>query len=367
MSFAYQLIASLGLSFLVAMITMPIALKMANKIGWYDAIDERKIPTLDTPNIGGVGIFIASTAGIVFFYLLNAFVFKQSLVPFTRALPLLGALFILHVTGLVDDFANLRARYKFLLQLTAAVLLAATGYGFTSIEIPWSGITIHLGIAGYIITILWLTGTSNAINFVDGMDGLSGGSAAIASLTYGIIFTIIGSYTSALISFTIFGALVGFLIFNWPPAKIFMGDSGALYLGFALGALPFLEHSGSSSLFVVSVLVSVLLFPVLDTISAIVRRTRRGIPIIVPDKEHTHHKLLDFGIKERDILALLYTLVALPCGTVIVWAATGVDGFFWLVVATWVVMVVFFVVLDVKYHGKERRLRRPVSAGPQPE
>ncbi|MBT3273766.1 MAG: undecaprenyl/decaprenyl-phosphate alpha-N-acetylglucosaminyl 1-phosphate transferase, partial [Spirochaetales bacterium] len=216
-------------------------------------------------------------------------------------------------------------------------------------------------------TIFWIAGISNAINFIDGMDGLSSGTSLIAALTFGIVFSILGNATSAMISFALFGALVGFLFFNWPPAKIFMGDSGAIFIGFALGALPFLEQSGSSSLLIVCLLISVVLFPVLDTFASMIRRTRRKISVIVPDKEHTHHKLLDFGMSEIKALTILYSLSAIPCVSVIIWAATGNGNFFWLVVATWIIMLMFFIILDFKYHGKERRLGTTAPNDPQAE
>ena len=361
MAFVFQLIASLCLSFITAVIVIPMSLKMAHKNDWYDDVDERKIHTTDTPHIGGVGLFVASTIGFMFSYILNVLFFNLSLAPITRVHPLLASFLILHVTGIIDDFAHLRARHKFLLQLAAATMLVAIGFAITSIEIPSSYTTIHLGIAGYFITILWLTGISNAINFIDGMDGLSGGCASIAALTYGVTFLLIGSHTSALISFAVFGALAGFLIFNWPPAKIFMGDSGSLFLGFAVGSIPLLEHSGSSSLFIVSLLLSVALFPVLDTFTAILRRLRRRVAIIMPDKEHIHHKLLDLGLSQHQILAITYCLEVLPCAAIIVWAATGNDSFFWLVLATWIIMLAFFIILDVVYHRKERPLPESVS------
>lgn len=363
----YLIIASTGASLIFSLLLIPLILKLAHRFHWYDDIDHRKVHTEDTPHIGGIGIFLASSAGIILFYILNTFIFKQDIVPFTSLLPIFIAYMAIHITGVIDDFTNMHARYKFVIQIAAAAVIAIMGYAIKAVELPWFEVTIPFGPAAYFITILWLAGASNAINFIDGIDGLAGGISAIAALSFGIVFAITGAYTSALVAFAFLGALLGFLVFNWPPGKIFMGDCGAIFLGFALGALPLLEHSGTTSLISVMIPFSLLLFPLLDMLAAILRRIRRRISIGAPDKEHTHHKLLDFGFKERGILAILYGLSALPCAAVIVWAATGIDGFFWLVIATWVIMIVFFIMLDVKYHRKERELRSPASAGPQPE
>ena len=349
-----------------ALIMTPIMLKLAHRYKWYDGVDPRKIHTKDTPHVGGVGIFAAMMLGVATFYVLNRIAFGLELLSFGRVALLLVALLAIHVTGVIDDFKNIRARYKFFAQLVVAVILILAGFVVKGISLPWSGTIVHLGPAAYLLSALWIISMSNAVNFVDGMDGLSGGAVAIAAITYGIVFSIIGSYTSALIAFTIFGAVVGFLFFNWPPAKIFMGDSGAIYLGFALGALPFLEHSGNATLLVFSLVLSVSLFPILDTLMAIIRRLRRRVAINVADKEHTHHKLLDFGIRERGILMMVYSLMVLPNGAVILWAATKNDKYFWLAGTTWIMVILFFAILDIWYHKVEMAARRSSPTQPKP-
>jgi UDP-GlcNAc:undecaprenyl-phosphate/decaprenyl-phosphate GlcNAc-1-phosphate transferase len=355
-------VAPLGFALLIT----PIMLKLAHRYKWYDAVDARKIHTKDTPHVGGVGIFASMILGIATFYVLNRIVFNLELVAFGKVALLLVALLAIHVTGVVDDFKNIRARYKFLAQLILATVLVAAGFVVKGITLPWSGTVLHLGPAAYLLSAFWIISMSNAVNFVDGMDGLSGGAVAIAALTYGIVFALLGAYTSALIAFTIFGAVVGFLFFNWPPAKIFMGDSGAIFLGFALGALPFLEHSGNPTLLVFSLVLSVSIFPILDTLMAIIRRLRRRIAINVADKEHTHHKLLDFGIGERGILLMVYSLMVLPNAATILWAATKNDRYFWLVGTTWILVILFFAILDVWYHKVELAARRSSPTQPKP-
>ncbi len=356
----YQIIATAGTGLVIAVVLMPFVLHISHRFKWYADIHPGKVHTNDLPHIGGTGLFLAATLAIVLHYLLDYFIFKSGGASFLQFLPLLVAYFLIHVTGLVDDFTEMHARYKFLVQFAVAAALALMSYTIREVTLPWFDITIHLGPGAYVVTILWLAGTSNAINFIDGIDGLAAGISAIAALAYGIVFLIIGSNTSAYIAFALFGALVGFLIFNSPPAKIIMGDCGAIYLGFFLGSLPLLEHSGTSTLLGVMIPFSLLLFPIMDTAGAILRRLRRRVSIIKPDREHTHHKLLDLGFSQRQTLVMLYGLEILPCTAVILWAATGNANFFWLLVATWVIMVTFFFILDFFYH----RNAAPEKAGP---
>jgi UDP-GlcNAc:undecaprenyl-phosphate/decaprenyl-phosphate GlcNAc-1-phosphate transferase len=353
MDSSFQIIASAGSALIIATVLMPIILKISHHFRWYADKDPRKIHTNDLPHIGGTGVFIAATLAVVLHYLLDHFIFNLGDASFIRFLPLLIAFFVIHVTGLIDDFTDMHARYKFVIQFATAAVVAFMGYTIRVVELPWLETTIRLGPAAYLITILWLAGTSNAINFIDGIDGLAGGISAIAASAYGVVFLIIGSYTSAFIAFAMLGALVGFLLFNRPPAKIIMGDCGAIYLGFFLGSLPLLEHSETTTLLGIAIPFSLLLFPVLDTLMSIVRRLRRKISIVKPDREHIHHKLLDLGLSQRQILVITYALEALPCAAVIVWAATGNHNFFWLVLATWIIMLAFFIILDVIYHRKE--------------
>ena len=350
MDIVYLVIASIGFAFLPNLGFIPLIKRLSHRFKWYDHIDPRKIHTGNIPATGGVGIFFTSIFAVILFYLVGGSFFSGSLLPFTRILPVLIAFLAIHITGIVDDFANIRARHKLILQLIVATALVLLGYNIKAVVLPTFGITLNLGYASYIITILWLAGISNAINLVDGIDGLAGGLSAMCALFYGIIFTVLGSFTSAIIAFAIFGAIVGFLFHNWPPAKIFMGDCGAIFIGFALGVLPLIEHSGEVSLLFAMIPLSLLLVPILETFTSIIRRVRRRQPIYIPDREHTHHKLLDFGISQRWILTIIYGLSAIPSVAVLVWAIVGIDGLFWLVLAAWVIVLVFFSLLDMMYN-----------------
>ena len=358
MDAVYQIIASIGSSLIIAIVAMPLVLRMSHRFRWYADKDPRKIHTNDLPHIGGTGLILAATLGAVLYFILDYLIFKERSATFIRFLPLLLAYLAIHLTGLIDDFSDIHARYKFGVQFIAAAVVAFLGYTIRAVELPWLDATIRLGPAAYVITILWLAGTSNAINFVDGIDGLAGGISALAALAYGIVFLIVGSNTSAYIAFALFGALIGFLLFNHPPAKIIMGDCGALYLGFFLGSLPLLEYSGTVTLLAVLIPFSLLLLPAMDTLTSILRRIKRRVSIVRPDREHTHHKLLDLGLSQRQILAIAYTLEALPCAAIIAWASS--EKLFWLVPASWIIIVVFFIIIEVIYHRREKALQEPL-------
>jgi UDP-GlcNAc:undecaprenyl-phosphate GlcNAc-1-phosphate transferase len=207
--------------------------------------------------------------------------------------------------GLVDDFHNLRARLKFIVQLAAATLVTVGGFTISTVRIPGLG-TYSLGLFSYPITVLWIVAISNAINLVDGVDGLAGGISAFAALSLGLVSLVQGHPIPALFAFALLGAVIGFLAFNFPPARIFMGDSGSLLLGCVLASLPLLATPGETSISDLFAPATVLLIPILDTVSAVVRRVKGRRAILSPDKEHIHHKLLALGWKETSILAIVY-------------------------------------------------------------
>lgn len=224
--------------------------------------------------------------------------------------PRLGALFgglaIIHMVGLYDDFYNTKAVWKFLLQVAAAAIIAAGGFLVRRVTLPYVG-SVSLGLAAYPLTVVWLVGIANAVNLIDGMDGLAGGIGAFAAAAMGTIAVLQGSARGAVLAFALLGALAAFLVFNFPPARIFMGDSGSLFLGLTLAALPLAGGIPRSSSFgTLIVPVTLLTVPILDTAAAIVRRARSRRSIISPDKQHIHHKLLAMGLSERQILSVVY-------------------------------------------------------------
>lgn len=286
---------------------IPLIIKFAHHFKLYDLPDKRKIHTGLIPRLGGSGIFLSFIITIILTYLI-LYIFNSTdllLQSKPRFYALFSGIFLIHIFGLYDDLRNVKAPLKLFFQTLAAAIVAGGGYLIHSLTIPYLG-TINLGLFAYPVTIIWIVGISNAINLIDGMDGLAGGICAFAALSMGIIALIQGQILIVVLCFALFGSITGFLFYNYPPAKIFMGDSGSLFLGFSLSVFPLMGISKASAFGTLIVPITLLLIPIMDTAGAILRRIRQKRPIHSPDKEHIHHKLLDMGLSERQILSVIY-------------------------------------------------------------
>lgn len=336
-----------GAALLLNLLFTPLLLFLSHKYEWYDEVNHRKIHTGRIPRIGGVGIFLSFLiVAIVFIVFPGLLPQGVALASFFRFLPFLVAFLLIHLLGLVDDFSDLRPRIKIIFQAVAALIVTVAGTGFSNLYIPFADITVSLGPFSYVIAFVWVLGMCNAVNLIDGLDGLAGGTTAIAALFMGCAFLILHNYTSALLAFVLAGGIAGFLFFNLPPARLFMGDSGALFIGFVLATLPLMEpaQSGAGTPLVFSI--TILLLPILDTFAAIIRRIRRRTPIHLPDREHIHHKLLDLGVSNWGILGISYLITAILGTTALIWVMNPAGVTFLWVLGSWVIAVVFFFLLD---------------------
>jgi UDP-GlcNAc:undecaprenyl-phosphate GlcNAc-1-phosphate transferase len=290
----------------LALLFIPTIRRMAHRFKWYDLPNKRKIHTGLIPRLGGPGMYLSFIAAALLTPPLASVISGVRAGYSLRFIPLFVGITLIHAVGLIDDFHNLKALPKFFIQILAAVIVTTGGFLIRSITIPYVGST-SLGLLAYPVTVLWIVGISNAINMIDGMDGLAGGISGFAALSMGIISLIQGAVLTSVLCFALLGAIVGFLVFNYPPAKIFMGDSGSLFLGFCLASFPLAGGISKISAFgTLLVPVTLLTIPILDIITSILRRLRKKVPIIHPDKEHIHHKLLDIGLNQRQILGVLY-------------------------------------------------------------
>ncbi len=343
------------LSFLLSALLTPAVRRLARVRRWYDIPDARKIHTGLIPRLGGVAMFAAAgVAVLVALIVLPTLGFESPIEPRT-ALFILAGLVLVTGAGAIDDVINLRARTKFLFQVGAALLIAIGGIQIDSITLPYLG-KVHFGVLAVPITVLWIVGLTNAVNFIDGMDGLAGGIAAFAATGMAVIALLQGQLVAAAMAFILLGALGGFLIYNLPPASIFMGDSGSHLLGFSLAILPLLGISKAASLGTLLVPLTLLLIPVLDIAAAIVRRTRARQPFWKPDRDHIHHKLLDLGLSDRKILVAVYSV----CTYLAVVAVTAVilprETELFLVLVVWAGILVAYGVLA--YLRKQRASAR---------
>jgi UDP-GlcNAc:undecaprenyl-phosphate GlcNAc-1-phosphate transferase len=288
------------------MAAVALILRISRKKAWYDKIDERKIHSGDIPRLGGIGfacVFILMAVIIGFI--------TGKIDPSLRFLPCLAALVITLVFGVGDDFRPLAPRYKLIIQLIAALCLVIPGYTFRRILFFEGDVLSALPLLSKVLTIVWVVGLTIALNFIDGVDGLAGGLSALIALTFACIFYIHGETPSMeLFSVSLFGVLLGFLVFNapMPGAKIFMGDGGSQFLGIALALLPLLEDEDTRAALPVPYAAALLAIPIFDTIAAVWRRLRDGRRIDSPDRLHIHHKLMNLGLKAAGVDAVLYTL-----------------------------------------------------------
>ena len=299
------------LALVISTLVTPLVIRISHRRQWFDMPNERKIHTTPVPRLGGIGMFVAFILSALAVPLLLPLLapgrWPVSYQP--NIIPVFFAFALVHALGLLDDFHNLNALLKFILQIVAAALVTAGGFTISEVNIPSVGV-VSLGIFAWPLTIFWIIAISNAVNLVDGLDGLAGGISGIAALALGICAFIQWNATPALMAFALLGSILGFMLFNYPPARIFMGDSGALFLGFTLAVIPLLRGSGRTTLGELLVPATVLAVPILDVVAAIVRRVREKRPIYSPDKEHIHHKLLGLGLKDTTILPIVYAFCA---------------------------------------------------------
>ena len=299
MAFLYILLSIL-LPLLLNLIFTPIIISIAQKNNLFDAKDHRKTHVGNIPRLGGIGFFAAMIIGAIVIYVLT----KEHI-----SIAFYIALSVIFISGVIDDFRPIRAYVKLIAQIVATLILIVGGHTFSHIFLPFININLDLGIFSYPLTFIWIIGITNALNLLDGMDGQAGGVSAIASITLGLVALFVGQFNISITCFILAGALIGFLIFNLPPAKIFMGDGGSLTVGFFLAAIPLIFQGSEMKGELILVTIAILLIPILDVFAAIIRRTRSGISFFQPDRGHIHHKFIDFtSLSTKGILAVIYTL-----------------------------------------------------------
>lgn len=290
-------------SLIIAFIATPYVKNLAVKVGAVDAPNQRKVHTRIMPRMGGLAIYIG--------YMVAFFLF----VPYTSLSEMLGIFIgssIVMIVGMLDDKYQLSPKWKLLGQLVAtAIVVIPFGLKIGVVNLPYSGsIDFSSGWLVWLavpITMFWIVGVTNAVNLIDGLDGLSAGVSAIAAGTMGVMALLMDDYKVATYCFVLLGAILGFLYFNFHPARLFMGDTGSLFLGFNLAALSIMGFK--EALFVSFIIPIVVLgVPLWDTFFAIVRRIVNKKPISSPDKGHLHHCLLNMGLSHRSTVLTIYSI-----------------------------------------------------------
>lgn len=290
----FEVISPLALALVFVLAVTPLVRKLAIKLKAIDQPEERKVHQTLMPRMGGLAICLSFWAVVLL---------TQGLTR--EIIGLLTGGFVICLLGLWDDLRGVNPKVKLLVQILAAGIIVFAGIRVDYLTHPLADI-FHTGYFSYPLTILWIIGITNAVNLIDGLDGLAVGVSAIAALTLGIVACLEGLGQIGMLAFILACSSFGFLRYNFYPAKIFMGDTGSLFLGFNLAVLAIMGLTKSTTVISLFLPVIILGIPILDTILAIFRRYYSGKPIFSADKEHLHHRLLDIGLSHRGTVLAIY-------------------------------------------------------------
>lgn len=304
MALMWQYIGAMLAALVLALVLTPVIKKLAIRWGAVDEPNERKVHRQVMPRMGGVAIYLSFMLVVL------------ATQPLTRPVIglLVGGSWII-VLGILDDIRGLSPKVKLLGQIIGAGILVAFGYKVEFITNPFSEGTLMLGKLAVPLTIFWIIGVTNAINLIDGLDGLAAGTSGIAALTMAAVvvseFFLHGDVVSSSmmvipLALILTGSILGFLRYNFNPAQIFMGDSGSMFLGFTLSAMAIAGLTKGATVISVFIPFVILGIPICDTLFAIVRRFLNQRPIFQADKNHLHHCLLERGLSHRQTVLLIY-------------------------------------------------------------
>jgi UDP-GlcNAc:undecaprenyl-phosphate GlcNAc-1-phosphate transferase len=313
-------VAAFIVAALVATASTPIVRRLALRVGAVSNPGGRHIHERSVPRLGGLALaagFFAPLVGLFFVESVVAELFRSDL---ARVFGLFAGGLLMGAVGAVDDVRGLRALYKLYAQLAVAVLAFGCGYRIDGIQIPLVG-PVSMGIFALPVTVAWIVGIINAVNLIDGLDGLAGGVVFFAALTNFVVAQLAGAELVSLLMASTMGAVLGFLFFNFNPARIFMGDSGSYFLGFVLAVTSLSGVPKASAAVALLVPVLALGVPIFDVLFSVLRRVLERRSIFSPDRGHLHHRLLDMGITHRRAVLILY-------GACAVFAASAIGVFF---------------------------------------
>jgi len=322
-SLELSLVAAFAAAALFGLVVTPVVIRMAFVIGAVDQPNERKTHAKPMPRLGGVAVLGSLVVGLLVLFLIN-----PALLPLVRvwggASPVIAlALLLMLGLGIWDDIRTLGPGVKFLAQLAIASLVYFAGSGIKFISFPNAAGLLELDLLQYAVTVLWIIGVTNAVNLIDGLDGLASGVGMIACLTIAPIAYLNGDTGTAVLALLLAGALAGFLKYNFNPAKIFLGDSGSLVLGFALAVLSIKSSTKASTAFAIVIPILALGLPIMETLLSMLRRLlKSALPgasspagiggklksMFLPDNGHIHHRLIAAGYSHKKAVVMLYVV-----------------------------------------------------------
>ncbi|WP_156290912.1 glycosyltransferase family 4 protein [Oceanobacillus salinisoli] len=335
-----DLFIALIIAFLASLLlTYPVK-KLAGKIGAVDFPNHRKIHKVVTPRLGGLAIFAGSFLGALYLQPNHELLLEI----------LLGAIIIL-LTGALDDKYSITPIAKLTGQLIAASLVVSSGLIIERLTVPLIG-AIELGFFSVPITLLWIVGITNAINLIDGLDGLATGVTSIALTSIFIMSIMDGQIIVAYLSIVLIGANLGFLFHNFYPAKIYMGDSGSNFLGFMIAVVSILGLFKEVAFFSFIIPIIVLAVPIFDTLFAIYRRAKNKEKIMQPDNKHIHYRLLEAGFTHRQTVLIIYAFSALFGALAILFSNVGLSALLIVTVFVLLLLHLFAEVAGIVLDGK---------------
>lgn len=299
----YKYLVPFLAAFVITFLQMPFTIKFAKKKGFLDVPkDNRRVHKKPIPVGGGIAMVISVSILMLFFLPVN----KGLIMTLIASL-------IIAISGLYDDKKGLSPKLKFIFQILAAVILIIAGMKIEFVTNPFDSndALLILNMLSIPVTIFWVCGITNTINLIDGLDGLASGVSMICAISMFFITYNMGRYDVSLVCALVAGACLGFLPFNFNPAKIFMGDTGALYLGFMLSYISISGFLKQAAILMIFVPVLILGVPVFDTAFAMVRRKLSGKSMVEADKGHLHHRLLKMGLNQRQTVVILYSISAI--------------------------------------------------------
>ena len=295
------------LALLISLILVPFVAKLAIKIGAVDKPNERKVHTKIMPRMGGLAIYLSFFAVLFLSHEMTM-----------QHIGLLTGGTVLVLVGIIDDKTDMPAKIKLLGQIFAACIVVVSGGRVEFMTNFILGGVFPLYIFSVPFTVLWIVAITNAVNLIDGLDGLAAGTSIIAAATMAISGYATGQTEMASMALILIGASLGFLKYNFHPAKIFMGDTGSMFLGYNLSVLAIMGFTKSFTVLSLVTPILVLAIPILDTLFAIIRRKMNNKPIFKPDKNHLHHCLLNYGFSHRNTVLIIYAVSAVLalCGLI---------------------------------------------------
>jgi UDP-GlcNAc:undecaprenyl-phosphate GlcNAc-1-phosphate transferase len=289
-----QVLLPVVLAFVIAFLSTPVVIKTAVKMGAIDNPCERKVHECKMPRMGGLAIYFGFVSVVLITQPIDMKIFGF----------LLGCTVII-LLGILDDTRGLSPKVKLAGQTLAALIVVSFGVKVNFLTNPFDDV-VFLGKLAVPFSILWIVGVTNALNLIDGLDGLAAGTSGIAAVTIAVVAWMEGHTAVAILALILAGSVFGFLPFNFNPARVFMGDTGSMFLGFSLAVLAIIGLTKSATFISIFIPVVILGIPIFDTAYAIIRRFLNGASIFEADKEHLHHQLLSIGLTHRQTVLVIY-------------------------------------------------------------